>query len=469
MQRRTGAACGCGVWDRGRTMARYADREAFIPFTRRDVLQLCLDDGRLSPEQAAEFRRFAEILTAYKHFEYQQSIERLKEAFVPFNPDANTRPVRQYDPQEAERLKSELVQAFERVLHNANYTPVTRDELEQAFTLDALIKLRTKVDFSDFDLMLIYARGRTKQTVAMPRFIGTKEIQIDNFDRVVVLLKFKEANHFHQKKRKLADLQFQPGKVYVYLYKNIPKYDLETVFPNLETRMMLRDRLLFGVPAAAAVGSVIFRSVSRIALIVGMVLILLFGAEVAKTRFNINEELTTLDFVKFWAAMSSLMLGLGAVAFRQWSSYRTKKLRFQKTITETLFFKNIATNSSVFHAINDAAEEEECKEMILVYYHLLTGEGAMSAQALDDAIEAWFDRKLGVKVDFDIDHTIECLRSVHGRLPGESEAAAAEEVALLQCDPSGACRPLPLREANRLIDYLWDGFFSYANSGSGPA
>lgn len=458
------AACGCDARERGMPMAKYTDREAFIPFTRRDVLELCLEDGRLSPEQAGEFRRFAEILAAYKHFEYQQSIEKLKESFVLFNPDANTRPVRQYGPDDTERLKNDLVTAFERVLRNANYTPVTRAELEEAFMLDALIKLRTKVDFADFDLMLIYARGRTKQTVELPRLIGTKKTEIDNFDRVVAVLKFKEENHFRQKKRKLADLQFQPGKVYVYLYKNIPKYDLETVFPNLETRMMLRDRLLFGVPAAAAVGSVIVRSVSRLALIVGMALILLFGAEVAKTKFNINEELTTMDFVKFWAAMSSLMLGLGAVAFRQWSSYRTKKLRFQKIITETLFFKNIATNSSVFHAVSDAAEEEECKEMILVYYHLLTSAQPLTADELDDAIEAWFDQKMGVKVDFDIDHTIECLRQVHARLPEPSRAGALEETALLRCDSSGVCQALPLREANRLIDFLWDDFFSYSNA-----
>ena len=39
----------------------------------------------------------------------------------------------------------------------------------------------------------------------------------------------------------------------------------------------------------------------------------------------------------------------------------------------------------------DAAEEEETKEIILVYYHLLTSPDPLTPAQLDDRIERWME------------------------------------------------------------------------------
>ena len=94
-------------------------------------------------------------------------------------------------------------------------------------------------------------------------------------------------------------------------------------------------------------------------------------------------------------ATLSLGMALGGFAFKQYSNYKSKRIKFQKDVTETLFFKNLGNNDSVFQTFIDLAEEEECKEIILVYYHLLTSENSLKPEELDARIEAWMQKKAG--------------------------------------------------------------------------
>jgi hypothetical protein len=114
----------------------------------------------------------------------------------------------------------------------------------------------------------------------------------------------------------------------------------------------------------------------------------------------------------------------------------------------------------VFQYLIDSAEEEECKEMILVYYHLLIAQKPLTASELDDRVEVWMEQKLGVKVDFDIQGPIDNLEGIR-----------QGKEALLKRDrtphSSGGnrqnpCLVLPLDRALALIDSLWDGAFTYA-------
>lgn len=78
-------------------MAAYTDREAFIPYRRSDLIELCIAEGQLLREQQATFREFCEILSAYYHFQFHTYLETIKDNFAPFNPDAVTKVIRQPD------------------------------------------------------------------------------------------------------------------------------------------------------------------------------------------------------------------------------------------------------------------------------------------------------------------------------------------------------------------------------------
>ena len=438
-------------------MAQYEDREAFIPFSREALIGLCARDGALDEARCGAFRRFARLLSAFKHYEYHEQVESLKRDFAPFNPDALVEAVEQPGPDDRAEMGTRLAEVFRQVLERANYTPIGQEEIEESFKMDSLIKLNTRVEFDDFQHYLVYARGREKRTAQFPGLFGRiREKELDNLDRVVVLLQFKDKAHFESRKRRIDELHFEPGKTYLYLYKNIPKNDLEVIFPNLQASMNLRDRLLFGVPALAGLGSVIIKSQAILLLIIGACLFYLGQREMAES-WNFTPEAA----VKLWAGLSSFLIAFGMVAFRQFNSFRTKKLRFQKLITETLFFKNIASNGSVFHAIIDEAEEEETKQMLLVFHHLSAAGRPMTAQELDDLIEGWFEKEHGVRVDFDIDTTLRVLEQVRGELPSrETEGPRA----LVSRDSEGRYQVLPIEQACELVDHLWDNFFTYANA-----
>ena len=151
------------------------------------------------------------------------------------------------------------------------------------------------------------------------------------------------------------------------------------------------------------------------------------------------------------------------------SNYQSKKIKFQKEVTDKLFYRNLANNAGVFQALVDAAEEEECKEIILVYYHLLTCNTSLTPAQLDQRIEAWLHEKLGVAaeevpINFDIQKTLDNLAAIKGKVVERDEDMAAEPaVPLIGYAPDGSCQALSLDKAKRAIDYIWDRAFLYAN------
>jgi len=445
-------------------MAIHEDREAFIPYRRTDLIELCIEDGGLSPEKGQLFREFCEILSAYYHFHFHQSLEVLKDNFDPFNPDADTK-VRASTPAEKTQMGETLSAAFETILERANYVPLSQESLEQAFEEESLIQLKTEVDFDDFEQMLCYYRGDTKKTISVKKyFIKTVEQDIETFERVVLLLKFKEEDYFIQKDKKIEELNFTPGKMYVYLYKNIPKFDLELLFPNIELSMTLRDRLLFVVPAIGGAISLLIKALPQLIIIVGVILFLSVGPS-ALENINANEE-DVRDIMPVMVTLLSLLVALGGFGFKQYTGYKNKRIQFLKKVTDTLFFRNLDSNAGVFHALIDAAEEEECKEIILVYYHLLTNNGCLTPEQLDDHIETWMEQTFGTKIDFDINGPLGNLQSIRGQLKKASQLPI--KMPLLSYDKEGCCRVLPLHEAKQVIDDIWDNAFVYANEALTP-
>jgi hypothetical protein len=161
-------------------------------------------------------------------------------------------------------------------------------------------------------------------------------------------------------------------------------------------------------------------------------------------------------------ASLSLLVTLGGFAFKQYNSYKNKQIQFQKNVTETLFFRNLAINVGVFQSLIDAAEEE-CKEIILVYYHLLTNPEPMTPEALDDMIEQWMNEKFNPKIDFGIQGPLQNLQTIRGQgMKDTEEPENIREVPLLTYDQQGCCQVLSLDDAKAAIDYVWDNAFLFA-------
>ena len=441
-------------------MAVAQNREAFIPYTRQALISLCLSDNSLSATEVEKFKEFCQILSAYYHFKFHSYLENIKLNYAPFNPDSSSPPQAAYDLTSRKTMTANLLEDLTTVLQKANYYPLSEGVLRRALTDDSLFDLKTEVDFTDFEEMLCYCQGDIHNTIKIKKFWRTLEKKIDIFERVVLLIKFKEEKHFAGKPTPQTELNFQPGAIYIYLYKNLSKLDLEFIFPNVQMSMNWKDRLLFGIPALGAGISLIVKVLPQLLLIAGVFFYVFLG-EIPNSIVPVREE-EVRDITPLLVTTLSLLVTLGGFAFKQYTSYKSKQIKFQKNITETLFFGNMASNVGVFQYLIDAAEEEECKEIILVYYHLLTSKTLLNSEQLDKRIEAWMLEKSGKKIDFDIDNTLKSLSSIRGQINLNSEnSETAIEVSLLQQDEQNYLQVLPLEQATKVIDYVWDNVFQY--------
>lgn len=446
-------------------MAEYLDREAFIPYRRSDLIELCLQDGQLATADVQKFREFCEILSAYYHFQFHQKLERLKDNYALFDPDADTQSRFAPTPEQQQEMVAQTISDFKVILESSNYLPLSEAGLQKALEEISLIELETSVDFNDFEEMVCYYRGDVQKKIGVNKFFKQVEKNLEIFERVALSIKFKDADYFAAKtvkgkNKEQEKLNFTPGKMYVYLYKNIPKYDLEFLFPNVKTSMTWKDRLLFGVPAIGAAVPIAFKVLPQLLIIIGVILFLT-GTKVAIDQLRITEK-DVSDITSILLAILSLVMALGGFAFKQYTNYKNKQIKFQKSVTDTLFFRSLASNVGVFQYIIDAAEEEECKEIILVYYHLMTSNEPLTPEQLDDRIEQWMAEKFGTKIDFDINKAIRNLEGIRGKIVKEGAEAGMLEVPLVTSDGEGYCQVLSLDEAKTVIDYVWDNAFQYA-------
>jgi hypothetical protein len=427
--------------DQHEPAAKPATMESFIPLRRSDVVKLC---AAQSSKDSQDFVDFCEILLAHLHHDYLGVLNELKDVYAPFNPDRDTLKIG-HDVDSAQAA-GELLEKFDAILTSANYSRVSRQGLEEALNEISLIPLHTHVEFTDYEDYVFFYRGYSRQSMEIRRYFRKTEIEVDSFQRVAVLLRFKGDEHFISKKVKIEDLNFKPGMAYLFLYKDVPKRDLELLFPNVRVWMTWKDRMLFVGPLLAGLGPMVIKIIPSLGLLAGVIALYTIGPETAH-QFDFDEKKHLALWPILVAVLSSSMLLIG-FAVRQFLTYKNKKLHFLKRVTETLFFKNIVSNRGVLMTLVDSAEEELGKEMLLAYHHLLE-HGPLTREQLDVAVESWLRKYCSREVDFDIGKALHKLSTL---------AAPVELVS--RVDGKWAAKP-PV-EAKALMDASWDKLYDYA-------
>jgi hypothetical protein len=207
----------------GKQMTEYQNRNRFIPFRKVDVIEMCINDSRLSKHDQNLFRQLCHILGSLIHFEFHHQVEMLKDCYSPFNPDADTRSNYDYSEQEKKTLQKKLVEGLAAVLNAANFQKITKADLEEALEEESLFKIRLRVDFNDFEEVIFYQRGESIKEETLVKFFGLKKepITFTNYERVAIYIKFKEASYFKAKKQN--NLYFTPGSTIIKLFQNVPK------------------------------------------------------------------------------------------------------------------------------------------------------------------------------------------------------------------------------------------------------
>jgi hypothetical protein len=425
--------------------------ERFLPVKLADLKRRMLQNERLSPEETSQFRLLFEMIDALFHFEFHKKLERLLTLYAPFDPDCDTissppaadmneaaqsspgdnhrhRPRTPHQPAPHNRAsdgqpppESELAGifqqlhvSFEQLLVNANYEELARDQITACAQYQSRTGVLVKADFSDYAELRMFFRGvkhEPRKFRRLPAFWKNHEETAHIFSRVAMLVR-------------LADRDQQ--SVFLKLFKNVVAEDLEMLLPQIRVRMRLFDQLKIGSSAAGGLITTVWK-------------------------------MFTAAFFSPWVFLL-IVAGFVIAVVRSATSFFSSKTRYMHALTTNLYFQNLANNSSVFFHLLDAAEAEECKELLLAYYILYTERDRDYDQAtLDRRIEQWLREQFGVNVEFDVVDAVAKLRK-HSILIADQKHkpdSASEKGILKVLDPPACLRHL---------DAIWDDLFTCAPS-----
>jgi hypothetical protein len=408
--------------------------ERFIPFRKQDIIEMCsqelVDEKTIIP-----FKEFCQLLSSVIHFDYHELLESLKNNYAPFDPNANTQQLKTLTLQERKDCQKTFADNFAKILNAANFEKVTEEDLQEALTEESLFKVRLEVEFDDFEQVVFYRRGESQLSETITSLGGLRKqtINFTNYDRVAVYITFKNKAYFKEKNKQ--PIGFEPSSTIIKLFQNVPKADLEMLFPNSEVRMRSIDKVIIG--ASAMIGG-------------GVVLVTKLGASfiLLGALFSFWLGWRSESVVMTQQHLISLGLGLAVFCgfiFKEWSKFKNRKIKFMKALSDNLYFKNLDNNAGVFHTLTDAAEEEDFKEALLAYTFLLINDQPLNAAELDKSIEAWFEKKYQCPLDFEISDALDKLTRMQ----------------LVTFD--GECyQAVPLSQAKQSLDKRWDSLFNYS-------
>jgi hypothetical protein len=405
--------------------------EKYLPIDKTILLEQQIADNHFSEKDSVQFKKLFSILEHYFHYEGFHLIQNIKKNYAAFDPDKSEKERTLF---REKSTISDLNHSLNEVLENANYEQIQQEVIDAAINNSDLVGLQLKINFDDFQEYKVFARGLNKTTEKVKNwFFWEKEVELEYYDFVFIYIHYKDQQYFDNQKVKIDKLPFSPGSIILKIFKKVPKNDLDTIFPNATPRMSMKDKLLLWIPGL--VGGISLLSTKVIPPIIAI-----YSAYKTGEILNLNNSKMSL-------VQGLVALGvLGMYLFRQYSNYISKKIKFAKMLSDSLYFKNLGNNSGVFPLLVDTSEDEEIKETILAYSFLNKSSIPLTSTELDAQIEAWFQEKLQLNINFDIEDALYKLKKIG-----------------LGTVSNGKWSVVPLSEAHAKVDDLWDGIFSSKN------
>jgi hypothetical protein len=397
-------------------MAEYQDREHYIPLRKSDLVELLCADKSLSRADREAFRQLCVLIAAVFHFEYHKRLEELKNDYAPFDPDAVTKPIRQLPAEERQAKLEELFADFDSLLERANFKKLDHKALHESSRAASEFGLQMTVDFHQFEKLAGYVRGEaigTRHKRHWLFFWQKDEVKVPVYQRLAVIAKLRTNRYVGRE----VDI----NRVYLKIFKDIPRMDLKMLLPGARLRMPSFQRWKMSGSWIGGLGYLLYSLSAQ------LVDVLAHGM-----------------WWVFWGPLSALA-GYG---YKQWYGYQTTKTAYGLQLTRSLYFQSLDSNAGVLYHLLDEAEEQECREAMLAYYYLWrhAGETGWTSANLDDYVELDLERMAGLKVDFEI-----------------GDALAKLERHKLVERVGDSYRAQPIDKALEMLDWTWDNYFKYNN------
>lgn len=422
----------------------------FVPLRVGDLVEALATRAGLAEGDRVPFRRFCELVQATYHFDQHKYLLKLKTAYAPYDPDADTHELQPLtDAQKQQRL-NELFDEVAHLAKRANFRGMAKQDMDRALQERTTVGLNMEVDLGVFERQSVFVRGSTTVKRSRTRWWwpwSVVEEEVPVFQRLLLVMKLQQ----HPRLSKTADTTH----VHVKAFKNIPRADLEMLFPGARVRFTQYDKGMISFPILIGMLTTLWTFFKPFILLGLAFLFSYFVSEQIAGMIRPGDTPQVPDAEWFWrealhtAALFSLAVLAFGSGYRAWFAYQHKKALYNLRLTESLYFQSIASNAGCFTWLLDEAEEQECREVILSYYFLLlegNAAGGWTQPELDRRVEAFLQEKVGRYVDFEVDDAVgklEKLEVVHKQ--GERYHAK------------------PLADALVVLDEKWDNYFTYHN------
>ena len=364
-----------------------------------------------------------DCLAAWRHQEHRKRLLDLIEDYLPFSPDSDTANLIELDWCGRDKARAEFIAGIERMLAQANFVRLSRDDVQRLLVEQSPYGLNLKVDLSEFDEALLYYRD-TGTIVREDRnpwrlYLG-KDLEVPIFERLFLLLKLKPAEtriaeimrdrRGHARRGRISARRAS-DYIYVKIFKRIPQIDIEMLFPNTKVAFRPFDKLKLMVTAGGGT---------------------LAGVAGTATKLLAATNPFTLAFGVF---------GLSAVIFRQAMKFFHTRNHYMMVLAQNLYFCSLANNRGALTLIADGAEEEDVKEDMLLYAFLALHPSKHDAlPQLKTMVTRFLAERCGVSVNFDAEDALKRLRAD----------------GLVTADKDGKFRAIAPEDARAHLDRLWD-------------
>ncbi len=411
----------------------------YIPVSLPELIKGLLGEKPLQETtERNAFARFSELLQALYHTHYFERYRDLNRYYQPFNPDQDTTTLEDWSENDRVCFQNKLFKDLQLLLKKANY-----DELDEALINESLSQqlsknLSTDVEMDDFEKIIFFVRGhgikKTKKRNWRHLLLTSTIEEVATYQRLCVVFRFQTEEKLREnlKQRGMsrfsiwrhvlhhrAVIETKASRDYIFLrlFRDVPKSNLEMLFPNSKIHFTVLDNIKPSVTGRARTVGGIWVLLSKLAIAVKPLTMLI----------------ALFDFAR--------------IVGRQVSNVLHHQTNYQKVLSRSLYTHSLDINVGVISSLIDHARDEDIKEALLAYYFLMrAGEAGMSINALDRKIEQHLMMRYGFFMDFEVDDAVVKLK----------------RSGLVTENTSGIFHAVSLEAAGKMLVDQWEDIFSVA-------
>src|SRR5262249_26469600 len=165
--------------------------DQFIPVRKEDLFSALIKQGDLAdPAERELFRRFARTLRTICHYEYSETLDRLRDDYYYFNPEVAGHAAA--DLAKSDCAYDDLIRSLDKVLKDANFEELPHEDVTDAHR-KRTVPVEVKAEHDDFREVRFYKRGRHVERFEVREWFGLRrrEVEIEVFDDIVLVVAMK--------------------------------------------------------------------------------------------------------------------------------------------------------------------------------------------------------------------------------------------------------------------------------------